>query len=226
MKIVAISDTHCHEPELPSGDVLVHAGDLTIAGSRAETEAAMLWLGREAKKYAHVLFTPGNHDFFLYHMWKQMWSQGGVSPQEYIEHATEADNVRCVIDAGVTIDSVNFYLSPWQPWFYDFAFNAQRGPDIKQYWDKIPTGVDVLVTHGPPKNILDWVGRDRVGCQDLADAVKRTQPRAHIFGHIHSPGGMSVKGVSVNECKGTTFYNAALVDDTYQLAHEPHIINL
>jgi len=29
-------------------------------------------------------------------------------------------------DQEVTIDGLRFYGSPWQPWFYDWAFNLQR----------------------------------------------------------------------------------------------------
>jgi predicted phosphodiesterase len=47
-RIVCISDTHNHGPpsgfQLPKGDVLVHAGDLTNQGTYAEIERAVTWL--------------------------------------------------------------------------------------------------------------------------------------------------------------------------------------
>ena len=39
MEITFISDTHCAEPELPGGDLLIHAGDLTFRGRTKETKA-------------------------------------------------------------------------------------------------------------------------------------------------------------------------------------------
>jgi hypothetical protein len=49
VRIVCISDTHNHGPpsgfQLPKGDVLIHAGDLTNRGSFSELEKAAQWLG-------------------------------------------------------------------------------------------------------------------------------------------------------------------------------------
>ena len=48
-RFVLISDTHNTEPPLPKGEVLIHAGDLTGNGGRKQTEAAMRWIGEQAK---------------------------------------------------------------------------------------------------------------------------------------------------------------------------------
>ena len=48
VRIVCVSDTHNRGPpsgfQLPKGDILVHAGDLTNQGSYAEIERAVAWL--------------------------------------------------------------------------------------------------------------------------------------------------------------------------------------
>lgn len=48
-----------------------------------------------------------------------------------------------------------------------------------------------MLTHGPPKNILDKVayGENNVGCPHLRKAVERCKPRIHCFGHIHEGWG-------------------------------------
>jgi predicted phosphodiesterase len=45
LKIVCISDTHaCHElTEVPDGDILVHAGDVTRKGSLEDVESFDSW---------------------------------------------------------------------------------------------------------------------------------------------------------------------------------------
>ncbi len=53
------------------------------------------------------------------------------------------------------IEGLKFYGSPWQPTFHNWAFNLDRGEEIKKVWDKIPNDTDVLITHGPPFGILD-----------------------------------------------------------------------
>ncbi|OAL39243.1 hypothetical protein AYO20_01561 [Fonsecaea nubica] len=58
--------------------------------------------------------------------------------------------------------------------------------------------IDIVVTHGPPRGILDKVwapGPDgvnhgeNVGCDHLRRAVGRCRPRIHCFGHIHEAWG-------------------------------------
>jgi hypothetical protein len=49
---------------------------------------------------------------------------------------------------------------------------------------------DVVITHGPPKGILDMTSsKQRGGCQDLFAAVARARPLLHCFGHIHEGWG-------------------------------------
>ncbi|MBU1486887.1 metallophosphoesterase, partial [bacterium] len=48
----------------------------------------------------------------------------------------------------------------------------------------------ILVTHGPPKDILDRVANDlRAGSVSIFNLVKDKQPIFHIFGHIHEAFG-------------------------------------
>lgn len=59
--------------------------------------------------------------------------------------------------------------------------------------------VDFLLTHVPPKSILD----NDSGCPYLSEFVNVLNPRFHIFGHIHPFGGEKIK-------KGNTvFINAS-----------------
>lgn len=64
-------------------------------------------------------------------------------------------------------------------------------------------GVDVLVTHVPPKGILasEW------GCPTLSQCFayypNAASIKVHMFGHVHSSGG------SMTEVFGTKFYNSA-----------------
>lgn len=74
-----------------------------------------------------------------------------------------------------------------QPEFGGWAFNLERGQPCQDQWDQIPTGVDVLVTHGPPIGHGDLCeSGDRAGCVQLLQTVQeRVRPKYHIFGHIH-----------------------------------------
>ena len=214
MRLAAISDTHGQHAglDLPNDcDVLVHAGDGTSRGSMRETLAWAAWMKEQAKRFKYVVVIGGNHDFSLEHFMRE-------GHEELVhEMFYPAYYLR---DTSLHIEGKNFYGSPWQPRFFDWAFNADRGPDIAQHWAKIPRYTHVLITHGPPMGILDWVGKERVGCADLRVVVEDIQPQVHIFGHIHG-------GYGVQKQNGTEYYNAALLNDSYKHpGRKPWVIDL
>jgi Icc-related predicted phosphoesterase len=84
------------------------------------------------------------------------------------------------------------------------AFNRTRGPALAAVWAGIPDGLDLLVTHGPPRGIGDRAVFGNVGCDHLRAAVLARPPRLHVFGHIHEARGRyEIPGVR------TVFYNVA-----------------
>lgn len=60
VKVVCISDTHDRLVQVPDGDLLIHAGDLTSGGTAAAIQAQIDWL--DAQPHTHKVFVCGNHD--------------------------------------------------------------------------------------------------------------------------------------------------------------------
>lgn len=212
-RLVCISDTHNHHREikLPPGDVLVHAGDMTMSGSREETETFLKWM--VAQPHKHKVLIAGNHDWLFVH------------EPEFAREIIPA-GVHYLEDSGVTLDGVSFWGAPWQPWFYDWAFNLPRnGQELHEKWAMIPAGVDVLVTHGPPHGSLDVcraVGTRElvsVGDEALAAALDRVRPRVHVFGHIHEGYGQRQHGPTV-------LVNASTCKNTYRPTNPPLVVDL
>ena len=206
LRIVAISDTHNLHGRLaiPPGDVLVHSGDFTSHGELSDVAEFNDFLGRQPHRYKIVV--AGNHDFCFER-----------NPEEARALLTNGHYLQ---DEAVTIEGVTFYGSPWQPWFYDWAFNLQRGPELAEKWAMIPQGTNVLVTHGPPLGHGDRIVRgEEVGCADLLDAVERVRPRLHIFGHIH-------EGAGLTRNEHTTFLNASSCDHRYRAINPPMVFDL
>ncbi len=208
MRIVAISDTHGqHEKlDLPGGDLLIHAGDISGRGEEQEVENFLLWVAKQ--NFAHKLFIAGNHDF-------------------YFERETEAE-IRIKIpkeiiylkDEGATINGLKFWGSPVTPWFFDWAFNRRRGHEIARHWEMIEVDTDILVTHGPMFRRLDRNSKgEHVGCKDLLLRSKELKLKTHIFGHIHEAYGTM-------ESDGIKFINASVVNERYELINEPIVIDL
>ena len=211
-RIVAISDTHSRHNQisaLPAGDILIHAGDATNKGTLAEIVAFNQWLG--TLPYQHKIFVAGNHDFLF-----------EKSPEIA---RTLMTNAHYLLDEAVVIAGFKFYGSPWQPRFFDWAFNLNRGEQLRHKWSQIPDDTDVLITHGPPHGILDGAPRggsgifEAVGCEELLPAVLHRKPRAHIFGHIHA-------GYGQREQDGIQFINASTCNEQYHPVNPPLVFDL
>lgn len=202
--IVSISDTHGQHQglEVPDGDILIHAGDFSSEGDLRNVDPFNKWLG--SFPHEHKIFVPGNHDFCF---------EAKHNQEKAIERLTAAD---VLIDEALTVEGLKIWGSPWQPEFFDWAFNLPRGEALREKWEKIPDDVDVLVTHGPPYGMGDFVPQSdlRVGCQELLDAVRRVDPIVHIYGHIH-------EGYGTYNRNDTKFINASICDGGYQPSNEP-----
>ncbi len=120
-----------------------------------------------------------------------------------------AGRAHYLCDDAVTIDfgdargRVRFVGSPWTPGhltdLYSNHFTRPPGDTAwwRDHWRRVlapPRDADattpwVLVTHGPPYNILDLVAEKRhVGDAPLCEALQAAArpPSLHIFGHVHA----------------------------------------
>jgi hypothetical protein len=52
--------------------------------------------------------------------------------------------------------------------------------------------IDIIMTHGPPKGIMDECAQGHKGRENLLRALRRARPRTHCFGHIHEGYGAEV----------------------------------
>lgn len=187
---------------VPDGDVLIHAGDSTKRGTLAQLRSFASFI--EALPHRHKIVIAGNHDFGL---------------EQDLALGRELFGEGYLCDAGKTVDGVRVWGSPWQPWFHDWAFNLARGEQLREVWARIPDDTDVLVTHGPPRGVLDkTITGEEVGCDELWEAVQRIRPRVHVFGHIHEAYGAQRVGrtLFVNACNCNLDYdpdNPVLVVD-------------
>lgn len=212
-KIVFISDTHNKHNYLTSkgmgnilgsGDILVHAGDCTSMGKSHEITNFLNWFGMT--DFTHKIFIAGNHDF-------------GFELNHDISEEFKEKGIHYLFDSGVEIDGIKFYGSPWQPEFYDWAFNLPRGEKLAEKWAKIPGDTDILMTHGPAHGMLDWtMTGQRVGCEDLFYRIMKVQPKIHVCGHIHCAYGQK-------SFHGVEFLNASVLDERYEHSNKPIVIN-
>jgi Icc-related predicted phosphoesterase len=191
MKIAAIADPHANTKLVtPDADVLTVSGDLTMRGTLSELAVFRKWLVAQPQK--HKIVIAGNHDFCLERK----------SEVQEAENILAGDGIIYLRDQSVTLDGVHFYGSPWQPWFHDWAFNLRRGYQLQEVWAKIPENVDVFLCHGPPFGYGDrTLAGERVGCEDLLEAIKLKKPKYTLYGHIHEDvGSWVVDGCQLVNC--------------------------
>lgn len=205
-----MSDSHGHQPL--SGpltehiDVAIHCGDLTEESKIEEFQKTLQYLG-ELKADLKLVIS-GNHDFTMDvpafeklvanakqplepELVQKTYGDYGEIRKLLSAHAEEANII--FLDEG----SYEFrlrngallrvYASPFTPSLsgdWGFQYHPNEGHNFE-----IPETVDIVITHGPPKGILDYTDGRRAGCSNLFQAVARAQPRLHCFGHIHEGWG-------------------------------------
>ena len=138
-RIVCISDLHEHLVDVPACDLLLIAGDVSFAfkGDLRSKQAFLAgpfkdWLERVPAE--EVVLVAGNHDQSI-----EKWGLPGGLRCHYLQ------------DEGVELFGLNLWGTPWQPWFYDWAFNAPRRHGeafLASKFEPIPADTDIVVGHG------------------------------------------------------------------------------
>jgi Icc-related predicted phosphoesterase len=220
MRITLISDTHTKHDELdwektdlPGGDLLIHAGDIMNSGYNSNdiTDFCKWFDGLE--RYDHKVFIAGNHDrMFEDKPEKAMEIVNSYKWIDYLQDST--------IEVGDDNETAKIYGSPWQPEFYNWAFNLPRqGKELEAKWAAIPTDTDILITHGPAQGHLDMSGppynEPNLGCPLLRNHIDTvSRPKIHVCGHIHGGYGYKFDGQ-------THFFNASILNERYEYVNTP-----
>ena len=223
MKVTLISDTHTKHKQLngdlPGGDLLIHAGDFMNSGyDKTDATEFFDWFDK-IDNYDDKIFIAGNHDRIMQN--EPEWAQGILTGYKTIEYLQD-EQLTLYFDGpngDFPEDNVRIYGSPWQPEFYNWAFNLPRnGGELKAKWNAIPTNTDILITHGPAFGKLDDVeGRrgQHLGCELLAEHINTVaRPKIHVCGHIHSGYGYYFDGQ-------THYFNASILNERYNYTNKP-----
>jgi Icc-related predicted phosphoesterase len=219
MRITLISDTHTRhglidpKVDLPGGDLLLHAGDLMNSGYNKNDIKDFCHWYNSLEHYDQKIFIAGNHDRVFEDF-----------PEDAREIYSSYKNITYLQDERLDLWDADdqqtvIYGTPWQPWFYDWAFNLPKGgPGLMSKWEAIPSDTDILITHGPPQEILDVSGppynEPLLGCALLRERVDEIKPKIHVFGHIHGSYGYKF-------LNGTHFFNASILNEDYKYINKP-----
>ncbi|EEQ32411.1 hypothetical protein McanMca71_007434 [Microsporum canis] len=201
-RFLILSDTHATAYTAPKtyADVALHGGDLTESSTLDEYRSAVKLL-KEVNAPLKLAIA-GNHDFTLdIPLYKSRMDQAPPERRErLIEEYGDFGEARHLFEeAGIIIldegthhfslengASLSIYASPYTPSFgsWGFQYTREQGHEFNI------KGVDIAMTHGPPRGILDeTIFHDEAGCTTLLRAISQARPKVHCFGHIHEAWG-------------------------------------
>lgn len=228
--------------DLPKVDVLLHCGDLTQVGGISAYKKALRLLGKYDAELKLVI--GGNHDLSLDgEYWSSNLDEEAGDELEEHEQAikimtcdlAKASNVTYLTEGlhAFTLNSgviFTIYASPYQPKFGNWAFGYERTEDR---FTSIPNNVDIIMTHGPRRGILDQVpcrethGEfEHLGCDALLRATERTKPLLHCFGHIHEGYGIEAKQWGQSTIDGDRGHIAGVTQSGTAQKHDKDQIKL
>lgn len=236
MKIVHISDTHGARQHsklvIPECDLLLHTGDIGGRTSVLELIEFIEWFDKQPAECK--IFIAGNHDIALdknfidnldSELMVNIFKQNLEQVNRILSNLPKS--IHYLNNTDYVYKGIKIYGSPYSPSFHrnHWAFNADRGNEIKSIWGRIPHDIDILLTHTPPMGILDLIPDEyvrenetnHVGCDDINNIIKKnlTTLKLHCFGHIHNNYGIIQKDVS--RTRRVLFSNGAILNNEYEL---------
>eukprot|EP01084_Bolivina_argentea_P160294 279161_1 len=207
-----------------------------------EIKDEIIELDIKDRKYKHLICIAGNHEMTFDLKWYNGFGTDAKRRHKDIKQLPNAETIKSLIldskywiyleDSCINLYGLNIYGSPWQPCFFNWAFQLNRGEELKNKWNLIPNDTNILITHGPPfchgdkrfslkslksERAKGKDNREYLGDEDLMNRVKEINNiDYHIFGHVHLGVGCTIqKGIK------TTFINASSVDGAYQPENKP-----
>jgi len=177
MNLLLFSDLHCSVKAArrmvalsDEADIVIGAGD--FATYRKNIEMTVDILSSISKPAAVV---PGNSESF----------------EELRSACKEWSSVQVLHGSGTSIAGIDFYglggavpVTPFGDWSYDLTEDEAAG-----LLAHCPAGA-VLISHSPPKGILDKSsGGKSLGSEAVLNIIRVKSPVLVVCGHIHESGG-------------------------------------
>lgn len=231
MKILATSDMHgdLSGLDLSGVDLALFAGDVALLRGLSAWDVydQLEWMNTDFYDFCSkwpktkVVFIPGNHDFF-----PLIKERFGVKLHGKSLNLKLASNATMLVDKLVEVNGLKIYGTPWVPIIsYRWAFEAESDK-LQERFSLIPTGVDVLLTHTPPKfnslgiSLAYGIDSEDFGSTELADEILKKKPKMCFCGHIHT-GNHTLTRLGSSE-----IWNVARLNESYHVAYEPTMLEI
>ncbi len=210
-RIWHISDTHSYHDllEIPKDiDIVIHSGDCSNVrdpyNNEPEVRKFIDWYSELPIK--HKIYVAGNHD-------------SSIEKKLVTKDDFEGNGIFYLEDSWISMCGFKIHGSPISPNFGNWSFMKSRDK-LDRHWERsVDDDVDILITHTPPKGILD-ISEDRdgklefCGCKALKrHVITRIKPKLMLFGHIHNSDDIINAGTMKLSICDTIFSNGSVVTD-------------
>ena len=183
--ILTLSDTHGKHRQIPfqKVDIAIHTGDACNDGNEEELLDFFQWFAHYPAEYK--IFIAGNHELLF-----------EFEPDQFMKRIP--GNIIFLENEKLFLEGLLFLSLAARPWLHVLP-NAME-----------PQHIDFLLSHGPPKTILD----NQMGCPKLLQFVTHNNPTYHLFGHIHEEGQKQIEfnktifinGSNFKQCQNEVTY--------------------
>ena len=189
-------------------DIALFTGDMSnprdLIQSTNECRDFIEWYS--SLNISHKVAISGNHDVSI--------EKRYVTPADFT-----SVGITYLENSYTTILGLKIFGTPFTPTFSTgWAFNKDRAK-MHKIWDQVDPDTDIILSHGPPKGILD-LSENREGVlEQCGDMNFRTQLRSRLnpklvaFGHIHLFKNCNNAGILKLSDSDTIFSNGAVVED-------------
>ena len=227
MKLFVVSDLHLETHTKPDVQTMPHADVLVLAGNVGDFNHKLTreFLAHTTKKYKHVLFVPGNHEYWGKMKDTQMdeiCTQYGILMLQ-----NKMVEIEGVTFAGTTLWSDIRNATPRCVGFQnDFKFIADFSPKV--YTSYFETAIafldtvqpDVVITHHAP--LMQAIPSTHINSSAKFHATHllplKHKPKVWCFGHT--------RHTFCKQIQGTTFVSNPYMDTDYCKCMNTNILTL
>jgi Icc-related predicted phosphoesterase len=214
LKCLHLSDIHgFHDQINVKGyyDCIFITGDVTNSNdtkiNKEELDNFLAWIYNYRQHAKYIIMIPGNHDVSI--------------PRLGLKDYVESFGIKCLINEEFVIElphkKFKVFGSPFTPTYgNNWAYNLDRNK-LSKVWELIPLDTDILLTHGPPKGILDLSydknnNLEMCGDKSLLNKIETLKPYfVNLFGHIHDC--KDIQNYGMLQKGHRRFFNSAMVKD-------------
>lgn len=229
MKVIVMSDLHGFLPKIDEGfDLMLIPGDVCPVWNHRRSYQWMWlmndfaeWVNRLNfnNEFSRVVMCAGNHDICLEGITKKKIHELEDATHGRLKYLDD-EEYDFTLDEDGTANTCKIYASPICKVFGGWSFMRNN---LSKYYEKIPEGLDILITHDAPDinglgviNDGPYKGTN-AGNTVLAKYVKERAPKYAFCGHIHSGNH------DFTRYGDTWMANVSIMDENYTPSSEPFV---